>query len=117
MSESSEKKNESKTKPETPVKPMFTPGGKGGPGRGKVKARPPVSLQEMVSLVQGDLRSRDPKIRHAATKLLIILRSKMEEQKKEGSVLTPEAWAFYNAKVEDLVVEDEEYVEVDDDDL
>jgi hypothetical protein len=108
-----DEENSAKTDAKSTKKQMFVKGGAPGPGRKKVKDRPPVSLQEMESLVQGDLRSKDPKIRHAATKLLIILKAKMEEQKKDLPVLTSEAWAFYSAKVDDLTIEDAEYHEVD----
>jgi hypothetical protein len=59
----------------------FLPGSPGGPGRKTLK---PISLSAIEMNLQQDLKSTDAKIRHNATKLLLLLRKAQSLDDPEG---------------------------------
>ena len=62
-------------------KGCFLPGNSGGPGRGNRKQKK-ISIDEIELALQQDLRSKDPKVRHPAVKLLLML--KRQENKPDA---------------------------------
>jgi hypothetical protein len=66
-------------KQEQNSKKLFQKGGLPGPGRGKKKPFKPITIEQIERSLQQDLRSRDPKIRHPAVKLLLTLKKQSEE--------------------------------------
>jgi hypothetical protein len=76
-------------------KGRFEKGYSGGPGRGrKRKSARSVSLEEIEGYLLPDLKSRDPKVRHPATRLLIALKNKMPD---------PDNQPFLEPKIEFLL--------------
>jgi hypothetical protein len=71
-------------------KKLFQKGGAPGPGRGKKKPLKPITLEEIEQRLQSDLAHKDPKIRHAATKLLLVLKkTKLDDGPEELTMLDP----------------------------
>jgi len=98
-------------------KGRFLPGGPGGPGR---KARKPITLAEIEQSLQGDLREKDPKIRHNATKLLLLLKKAQLniDDSKQPSILDPRLQKMFKL-AQAGILEDPDVVEVEvvDDDV
>ena len=83
--------NDCKTKPK-----LFVKGGPGGPGRGKKKPHERLSLDEIEGLLQKDLRSSDHKVRHNATKLLLMLRKQSGDLDNAGPLIDPALEAAFS---------------------
>ena len=97
--------NEEKTEHKTEKRP-FTKGGPGGPGRGKTKSVKWITLEEIEGLLQLDLRSKDWKVRYAATKLLLALRRQSQDTGNE-TVIDPAIRALLGDKLDDLLADDD----------
>ena len=112
MDEENIDENESET-----TKKLFVKGGAPGPGRGNKKPSKRVTFEEIEGWLQDDLKNRDPKIRHSATKLLMILRDKMEKQNQGNvNVIPPIVLELLNAKADQITAMPEgfEIIEPDD---
>ena len=69
-------------------KGRFVSGSKGGPGRGNRKQKK-ISIDEIELALQQDLRSKDPKVRHPAVKLLLMLRRQEKKPDADTEILDP----------------------------
>ena len=90
-------------------KGRFISGSKGGPGRGKKKQKK-ISIDEIELALQQDLRSRDPKIRHPAVKLLLMLKRQMKEPEDDTPIIDPVLQRMYEhcfASLGDNLIDDE----------
>jgi hypothetical protein len=94
------------------AKGRFLPGGPGGPGR---KARKPITLAEIEQSLQDDLRNKDPKIRHNATKLLLLLKKAQlnEDESDKPSILDPRIQKVFGIALAGIL-EDPDVEEVED---
>jgi hypothetical protein len=112
MTEKNDEKNGEKKDEKRDKKGQFKKGHSGGPGRGKKKPLKPVTFEEIEGWLQDDLKNRDPKIRHSATKLLMTLRDKIEKQSQGNvSAIPPEVMQFMDRKADD-VTEDPDIITV-----
>ena len=87
MKDNGNKNNEEKQGQNS--KKLFQKGGLPGPGRGKKKPLKPMPVEEIEQSLQQDLRSRDPKIRHPAIKLLLLIKKQRKEPDNKQTVLEP----------------------------
>ena len=90
-------------------KGRFVSGSKGGPGRGNRKQKK-ISIDEIEQALQQDLRSKDPKIRHPAVKLLLMLKRQSKEPENDTSILDPVLQRMYDYcfdSLKDDVIDDE----------
>ena len=94
------------------TKGQFAKGWAGGPGRGK-KNQKKISIDEIELALQQDLRSKDPKIRHPAVKLLLMLKRQMKEPEDDTPILDPVLQRMYEQCFSSLQAE----LEVIDDEL
>ena len=84
------------------AKGRFLPGSPGGPGR---KARKPISFSDIEQNLQDDLKSTDAKIRHNATKLLLLLKKAQLsiDDSDKPSMLDPRIQRIVNHALGDLL--------------
>ena len=80
-----------KTKGKTKGK-LFQEGGLPGPGRGHKSDKPeiqakPLTMDDIESALQQDLSSKDPKVRHPATRLLLALKKQVGQQDADSTVM------------------------------
>ena len=75
-------------------KGRFISGSKGGPGRGNRKQKK-ISIDEIELALQQDLRSKDPKVRHPAVKLLLMLRRQENKPDADTEILDPVLQRMY----------------------
>ena len=71
---------------------LFKEGGKPGPGRGHKVDKPeiqakPLTMNDIESALQQDLQSKDPKVRHPATRLLLALKKQVGQQDADSTVM------------------------------
>ena len=94
------------------AKGRFLPGSPGGPGR---KTRKPITLAEIEESLQDDLRNKDPKVRHNATKLLLLLKKAQLDidDKDQPSILDPRIQKMFKL-AQAGILEDPEVTEVED---
>jgi len=92
------------------AKGRFLPGSPGGPGR---KARKPITFSDIEQSLQDDLRDKDPKIRHNATKLLLLLKKAQANEKEpnQPSILDPRLQQVFSAAMAGIL-EDPDVTEV-----
>jgi hypothetical protein len=96
-------------------KKLFQKGGLPGPGRGKKTPLEPLTLEQIEASLQKDLSNSDPKIRHNATKIYLMLKKQMGESKKNQAI-DPNVQQALQGYTDDLFsVEDIQ--EVDEDDI
>ena len=96
-------------------KKLFQKGGLPGPGRGKKKPPKPLTLEQIEGELQKDLRNSDPKIRHNATKIYLMLKKQMGEVGNDQTI-DPSVYAALQGYTDDLFsVEDMQ--EADEDDI
>lgn len=84
MTESSEQNHDQSSDQNN--KKLFQKGGLPGPGRGKKKPLEPLTLKQIEVGLQKDLLNSDPKIRHGATRLLIMLKKKSDESPNNPAI-------------------------------
>ena len=112
MTESSEQNHDQSSDQNN--KKLFQKGGLPGPGRGKKKPLEPLTLEQIEAGLQKDLLNSDPKIRHGATRLLIMLKKQTGESPNNPAIdpLVQQALQGYTT---DLF--DDDIVEADEDDI
>jgi hypothetical protein len=76
-------------KQEQNSKKLFQKGGLPGPGRGKKKPLKPLTFAEIEQFLQSDLRSSDSKVRHNATRLLLMLKRQQVSESDNSQTLDP----------------------------
>ncbi len=96
-------------------KKLFRKGGLPGPGRGKKKPPKPLTLLEIEGELQKDLRNSDPKIRHNATKIYLMLKKQMGESTNSATI-DPNVRKALAGYTDDLFG-DEDVQETDEDDI
>ena len=106
--------NDNKGNPKRDAKGRFLPGSPGGPGR---KARKPITLAEIEESLQDDLRNKDPKVRHNATKLLLLLKKAQlnTDDSDQPSILDPRLQQAFGVSMTGIL-DDPDVEEVDEDD-
>ena len=90
-------------------KGRFVSGSKGGPGRGNRKQKK-ISIDEIEQALQQDLKSKDPKVRHPAVKLLLMLRRQENKPDADTEILDPVLQRMYDlcfGSLQDEVTDDE----------
>jgi hypothetical protein len=102
-----------KTAAETKKK-LFVKGGAPGPGRGHKKKKARKTFSEIEDMLFRDLESSDPKIRHAATKLLLQLRKESGKTGNEAT-LTPLMQEILGERI-DRLLDDPDVEEAEDQD-
>ena len=87
-------------------------GSRGGPGRGNKKQKK-IGIDEIELALQQDLRSKDPKIRHPAVKLLLMLRRQENKTDADSEILDPDLQRMYDqcfgSLQDDVEVIDDEF--------
>ena len=71
---------------------VYKVGDKPGPGRGHKVDKPeiqakPLTMNDIESALQIDLSSKDPKVRHPATRLLLALKKQVGQQDADSTVM------------------------------
>jgi hypothetical protein len=96
-------------------KKLFQKGGLPGPGRGKKKPLKPLTLEQIEAGLQKDLLNSDSKVRHGATRLLIMLKKQTGESPNNPAI-DPQVQQALQGYTDDLFsVEDMQ--EADEDDI
>ena len=80
------------SKGKTTEKRLFQKGGKPGPGRGHKLNKSdspvkPVTMADIENALQQDLQSKDPKVRHPATRLLLALKKQVGQSDADATVM------------------------------
>jgi len=65
----------------------FKAGDKPGPGRGNKKPVKPLTIEQIELALQLDLKSKDPKVRHPATRLLLALKKQIGQLEADNDVI------------------------------
>jgi len=99
-------------KSERNEKGQFVKGNQGGPGRSNTSIQS-LSLEDIERALAKDLKSRDPKIRHPATRLLLTLKKLQgSRDTADSAVINPVVLKIVSKHIEELI-DDGSIVEAD----